>query len=85
MVMRALGREPQEAGSFAAGYIASWSKGDKAVITKAMAKASTAFRKITETDADKYVPDPNRPRRKPAARRKPTARKTTRPRTKTTA
>jgi hypothetical protein len=83
MVMRALGREPQEAGSFAAGYIASWSKGDKAVITKAMAKASTAFRKITETDADKYVPDPNRPRRKPATRRKPAARKTTaRPGTK---
>ena len=56
MVMRHLGVRPADADSFSAGYIASWSKGDPDAVSKAMSRASGAFRKITSGAEDQWTP-----------------------------
>lgn len=70
MTMRHMGWPVDNAASFSAGYVARWSNGDGAKISKAMAKASTAFRKITDRAEDKFVPAPReeRPARKRTGR-----------------
>ncbi len=48
MVNRSRGMSRSDADSFTPGYIASWSKGDPAVLTGAMDRAVKAFNKIME-------------------------------------
>lgn len=50
MVSRARGMSKDSADSFAPGYIAGWSKGDKRVIREAMDQATKAFNKIMDGD-----------------------------------
>lgn len=46
MVNRARGLDRSDAEAFSLGYIATWSRGDVAVVTTAMDKATKAFNTI---------------------------------------